>query len=139
MSFRQRPRCARNADSGSVAVGFAIIGLVVVLAMGVGAVGAVVAGHAQMSNAADAAALAAAPVTFRSFGARGTPVQEAARFASANGARLLQCDCVIDRSWNARTVRVVVGKEVSILGIGVVHVEAMSRATFEPARLIPPG
>lgn len=139
MSSRQRPRCARNADRGSVAVGFALIGMVVVLAIGVGAVGASVAGHAQVANAADAAALAAAPVTFRPFGALGTPAQEAARFASANGGRLLQCDCAINRSWDARTVTVVVGRDLSILGIGTVHVEAMSRATFEPARLIPTG
>lgn len=118
-------------------VGVAIIGMVAVLAIGVAAVGTAIAGHSQVSNAADAAALAAAPVTFRPFGARGTPAQEAARFASANGGKLLRCDCGINRTWDPRTVTVVVGKEVSILGIGMVHVEAMSRATFEPARLIP--
>jgi len=137
LSCRRRPRCARNAERGSVAVGVATIGMVSVLAIGVAAVGTAIAAHSQMSNAADAAALAAAPVTFRPFGARGTPAQEAARFAAANGGNLLRCDCAVNRTWDPRTVTVVVGKEVSILGIGTVQIKAVSRATFEPARLIP--
>ena len=113
-----------------------VVGLVVVLVVAVASVGTAIAGYTAASNAADAAALAAAPVTFRPFGATGTPSQEAARFASLNGARLVRCVCPIDGSWNPRTVEVTVTRSVSVLGIGNVAVQATARATFEPIRLI---
>ena len=113
-----------------------MVGLVVVLVIAVAAVGTAIAGYTAASNAADAAALAAAPVTFRPFGAKGTPAREAARFASLNGARLVRCVCPVDASWNPRTVAVTVARSVSVLGIGNVTVRATARATFEPIRLI---
>jgi hypothetical protein len=91
--------------------------------------------RAQASIAADAAALAAAPVTFRPFGAAGTPAQEAARFATLNGGRLVACACAVDESWSERAVEVTVAFDRRLLVFGVVTVEARSRAEFVPARL----
>lgn len=119
-------------------LGLAVIVVVLVLAIGLGAVGAGIAGYVQAAGSADAAALAAAPVTFRPFGARGTPAQEAARFAAANGTRLVSCSCPVDRSWNKRTVTVVVKRPVEILGFGSFSVRASSRATFDPTALLQP-
>lgn len=117
-------------------IGFALVGLVAVLALGVGLVGGGIAAHAQASNAADGAALAAAPVTFRPFGATGGPASEAARFARMNGATLVRCACPIDESWNARTVEVLVVRVIVLPVVGSVRIPAMSRATFEPAALL---
>ncbi len=117
-------------------LGVGLITLVLILAVGVGAVGAGFAAYIDAAGAADAAALAAAPVTFRPFGANGTPTQEAARFASHNGAKLIRCSCRVDRSWDTRTVTVVVERSVALPGLGRLKVRATSRATFEPAALL---
>ncbi|MEE8485665.1 MAG: hypothetical protein V3S38_03810 [Acidimicrobiia bacterium] len=127
-----------SGEEGSIILGFSLIVLVLMLALAIGAVGAGFAGYVQAAGAADAAALAAAPVTFRPFGATGTPGQEAARFAAANGTRLVRCSCPVDRSWNQRTVTVVVERSVNVLALGRFTVRATSRATFEPAALLPP-
>lgn len=117
-------------------VGLALASLVGLLGLGVGLVGGGVAAYAQASNAADAAALAAAPVTFRPFGAADGPVAEAGRFAQMNGAALVRCTCPIDESWNPRTVEVVVVRVVSFPVVGSVRIPASSRATFEPVALL---
>lgn len=109
-----------------------------VMIVAVAAVGGGIGAYTKAASAADAAALAAAPVTFRPFGASGTPAHEAALFARANGARLVSCRCPIDRSWETRTVVVTVERTVSIVGIGTVRVQATSRATFEPVALLNP-
>ncbi len=127
-----------NGERGSVGIGVALLGVVVILIVAVGAVGAGVATYTKAAAAADAAALAAAPVTFRPFGAIGSPTAEAARFAQANGARLITCRCQVDRSWETRTVVVTVARTVFVIGIGDVTVRATSRATFEPAALLGP-
>lgn len=119
-------------------LGFGVLILVLVLSLGIGAVGTGIAGYVQAAGAADSAALAAAPVTFQSFGARGSPAHEASRFASANGTRLVSCDCLVDRSWNERTVTVVVARSVAVPALGNFEVRATSRATFEPAALSQP-
>ena len=118
-------------------LGAAIVALVVVLAMGVGAVAAGLAAYGGAVNAADAAALAAAPVTFRPFGADGTATDEARRYARHNGARLVACQCGTDPSWRSRTVSVTVERTVRILGLGVIPIRATSRATFTPLDLLP--
>lgn len=125
-----------TSETGSIAVGAALIGLVLVMIIAVGSVGAAIGAYTKAAAAADAAALAAAPVTFRPFGASGSPAREAALFASANGAVLVSCDCPIDRSWDTRTVVVTVTRRVSLVGIGSVAVHATSRATFAPAALL---
>ena len=92
---------------------------------------------AQAQTAADAAALAAAPVTFRPFGAAGTARQEAARFATANGAVLTHCRCDPDPSFDDREVVVGVAVGVDTILGGRLTVEAESRARFRPALLEP--
>lgn len=119
-------------------LGLAMFALVAMLAVGVAVVGAGLAGYAQAAGAADAAALAAAPVTFRPFGAQGSPRQEAARFASANGTSLVGCTCPVDRSWSPRTVTTVVARVLDVPGIGRIEVRATSRATFDPTALLQP-
>ena len=124
-------------DRGAAAVLLvAVAALVLLLAAGLGAVGAYLNVRVQVSAAADAAALAAAPVTFMPFGATGTPTDEAARFARLNGADLDSCFCPLDTSWNPRTVRVEVSRMVSIWPIGRIRVSAVSRAEFVPALLL---
>ena len=126
-----------SREQGSAAVLLlAVAGLMVILAVGVADVGIAFAGRLQAAAAADAAALAAAPVTFRPFGAAGSPAEEARRFAGANGARLVACRCSIDRSWQPRVAEVVVERRVELLGIGSITVRASSRAEFSPARLL---
>lgn len=110
--------------------------LVMVLMIGVADVGLILSARLQAAAAADAAALAAAPVTFRPFGAAGTPVAEADRLAAANGSVLISCRCRIDRSWRSRVVEVDVQRRVRLVGIGSVTVTASSRAEFDPARLL---
>lgn len=114
----------------------AVAGVVLVLAVGVADVGILLAARLQAAAAADAAALAAAPVTFRPFGATSGPDAEAQRLAAANGARLTACSCDTDPSWNARIVVVTVERRVPLLGLGTVTVAASSRAEFDPAKLL---
>jgi len=127
-----------TGDRGSVAIVAAVlIGLLAVLTAGLGGLAQVVAARDQAQMAADAAALAAAPVTFRQFGAQGSAHDEAERFAEVNGARLVRCaGCEIDPSWQSRIVEVVVSVEVDILGLGVSFVSAESAAEFNPVLLL---
>ncbi len=110
----------------------------VVVVFAVATVGAgqylVAAGQAQ--TAADAAALAAAPVTFRPFGALGSAREEAAIFAAANNAALVSCGCAQDPSWKNRTVEVTVRLPVRLVLFGHRSVHATSRAEFAPSRLL---
>ena len=110
--------------------------VVALLGAAVGAVSVYVGARAHADLAADAAALAAAPVTFRPFGTRSSPRAEAARFAAANGARLVVCVCPVDRSWRARVVEVRVERRVSLPLLGPVVIAAASRAEFVPLDLL---
>ncbi len=114
----------------------AVAGLVMVLGVALADAGILLAGKYQAAVAADAAALAAAPVTFRPFGARGSPREEAARFAAENGATLVSCRCPRDPSWQARTVMVEVVRWVELIGGWSVRVTASSRARFDPAAML---
>ena len=89
----------------------------------------------KAATAADAAALAAAPLTFRPFGPGSSPRREAARFASLNEATLVACDCAVGRGWGARTVRVVVEVSWAPVLLGGRPVRAVGRAEFTPTRL----
>jgi hypothetical protein len=121
----------RERGSAAILVGVATL---VVVFLGVAVVGVVqlVATRARAIAAADAAALAAAPVTFAPFGASGSPAQEAGRFAALNGAALLLCDCPVDHSFEVRSVTVRVGVRVRALIFGWATVTASSRAEFDP-------
>jgi Flp pilus assembly protein TadG len=113
-----------------------VAGLVLILTLAVADVGIYLAARLQAAAGADAEALAAAPVTFYAFGGSGSPVAEAAHYAGVNGSRLVSCTCPIDRSFNSRTVTVVVARAVSIPAIGTLTVTATSRAEFSPAELL---
>jgi uncharacterized membrane protein len=126
----------RDEGGAAAPLMLAVAGLVMLLGIGVADAGLLIAGRYQAAVAADAAALAAAPVTFRPFGASGTPRQEAARFAARNGASLIGCRCASDPSWQTRTVEVVVTRKVRLIGGGAFTVRASSRAEFAPIELL---
>ena len=113
-----------------------MVGLALLLAVGLASIGTYLDARIRAMAAADAAALAAAPVTFLPFGAEGTPAEEAARFARLNGFDMVACDCPVDRTLEPRTVTVEVARAVHIWPIGGVEVSAISRAEFVPARLL---
>lgn len=108
----------------------------VVLSLLVVDVARVTAARASLSAAADAAALAAAPATFADFGAGRDPHRAAIEIAAANGTRLVDCLCTVDRSWAARTVQVVVAREVDLTLLGSRHLEAVAAAEFRPVDLV---
>lgn len=124
-------------ETGAAAL--AVVGAVVVvllLAMWMSALAIAMRGYQAATTAADAAALAAAPVTFLPFGAKGSPGQEAARFVVLNGAEMVWCRCEIDRTFEPRTVEVRVRTTVQLPILGMRHVEAIGRAEFVPAALL---
>jgi len=124
----------RERGAATVVVVSLISGLVLVTA-GLVDVSRLVAARAQAVAAADAAALAAAPVTF--FG--GDPVAEAAALADRNGARLEVCRCPLDRSMQPRLVTVEVSAAVDLALLGSHTVQARSAAEFVPLQLLTGG
>ena len=124
-----------EAGSTSLAV-IGAVGLVLVLALWLTALGVVMRARLDATTAADAAALAAAPVTFLPFGAKGAAASEAARFAELNGTQLVWCECPLDQSFDSRTVEVRVVKSVHIPILGLTRIEATGRAVFAPALLL---
>jgi secretion/DNA translocation related TadE-like protein len=123
-------------QGGAALLLLGVAAVVLLLGAVLGGVGAYLRARVEAVAAADAAALAAAPVTFLPFGAQGTPAEEAARFATANGARLLSCACAADSSWEPRTVTVWVAREVHLWPLGSLTVTAVGRAEFLPALLL---
>jgi secretion/DNA translocation related TadE-like protein len=113
-----------------------VMALTLLLGAALGSVGAYFRTRVEASTAADAAALAAAPVTFLPFGASGSPTDEARRLAAANGATLVSCVCAVDPSWGPRTVHVEVEKMANLWPAGRITVRAIGKAEFSPARLL---
>lgn len=107
----------------------AIMSLLLALGMALVDVTKLLAVRAGVEAAADAAALAAAPLTFVP---GSSPAGEAASFATANGARLIDCRCRVDRSWRVRTVEVMVEAEARLMILGRHTVRVASRAEFDP-------
>ncbi len=126
-----------SADRGSVtvlAVGALVLALV--LAAGVTAIGQVLIARNRVIAAAEAGALAAAPVTFRPFGATGSATDEAARLVHSNGAALVRCECRPNRRYGPRTVVVTAVANVHVLGLREMSVEATAAAEFRPVALL---
>lgn len=120
-------------DRGSAAVVVvAWMTVLVLVAAGLVGVGRLVAAHVQATAAADAAALAAAPLTFLA----GDPAAEAAKYASANGARLEACDCARSDGFHLRVVTVQVKKDVDLPVFGRLTVRARAAAEFNPMDLL---
>lgn len=115
-----------------------VVAVVLMLAAALGVVAGFLRARVEAATAADAAALAAAPVTFLPFGAAGTPAEEAARFALLNEARLTRCSCPIDPTWEPRIVTVEVARRVELWPAGSMTVTARSSAEFVPASLLVP-
>lgn len=127
-----------SGERGAATLPAVAVALVAVLLGAlIGDVAIYVRARTQAVVAADAAALAAAPLTFAPFGASGGPAAEAARLASANGAALESCECAVDPSWRRRTVRVVVTVPADLVLFGHHAVPASSRADFTPTALPP--
>jgi hypothetical protein len=116
-----------------IVAGLLVVGMVMSLL--VADVARTSATRAQLVAAADAAALAAAPATFATFGGSGLPWIEAEAMADANGAELVECRCEVDPSWSSRTVVVVVAVDVSLILLGRRHLEATAAAEFTPVEL----
>ena len=126
-----------SSDQGSVtlfAIGAVVLALTLMVA--VTAVGQVLIARNRVIAAAEAGALAAAPVTFRPFGARGSAVDEAARIVNANGATLVRCDCSPDPGYSRRTVTVTAMVNVNVLGLRETRMEATAVAEFRPVALL---
>ena len=117
-----------------VAVGVLALGLALVT--GVAGIGHIVLARARVVTAAEAGALAAAPVTFRPFGATGSPSAEADRLVRANGAVLVRCSCPYDPGYGPRTAVVTVRLTTAVLGIREITLEATAAAEFSPVALL---
>lgn len=130
-----------RSERGSAAI--AAVGLVVLgfmLMVGLAGIAQVVLARAKVVAAAEAGALAAAPVTFRPFGATGSPSAEADRLVRANGARLVRCSCPYDSGYGPRTVVVTARLSTTVLGLREMTLRATAAAEFSPvALLVRPG
>ena len=126
-----------GSDRGSATL-FAIgaILLALVLMAGVTAIGQVLIARNRVTAAAEAGALAAAPVTFRPFGATGSAIDEAARLVRSNGATLIRCDCRPDPGYGPRTVTVTAMVNVNVMGLRETLIEATALAEFRPVALL---
>ncbi len=123
-------------ESGAVGViAVALAALTLVLGLMMVDVARLVAMRAQLATAADAAALAAAPVTFAAFGTSGDPTQAATRIAVANGAELTDCACRVDRSWEPRIATATVQATVRLTLFGDKVLMATAAAEFRPIAL----
>ncbi|MGF1616471.1 MAG: pilus assembly protein TadG-related protein [Acidimicrobiia bacterium] len=121
-----------DADRGSATVVAALlVALVLVALVGLGSLTVLYGVRAEANNAADAAALAAAVATYPPAGA-GDPRAEAARYAAANGAAVVSCDCPIDSGLGVRSATVIVEKEVTVPFFGTLEVRAAATGEFDP-------
>lgn len=120
-----------SAEAGAATVvSAALVATSLALAVIVADIGMVLRVRSQVAAAADAGALAAAPLTFQPGGAE--PGVVAADFVMRNGATLMRCDCPVDRTWSARTVTVVAAATAGTMLAGEVTLAVSSRAEFVP-------
>lgn len=119
-----------DRGSGTVLV-LTATAIVALASVAVAALGMLHAARATAQNAADAAALAAAPATYPPVAAH--PSERANEIALANGALLLQCECPVDPSLATRVAAVRVAVTVRVPIFGAVEVIASSRAEFDPS------
>ena len=110
----------------------AVMALVVFVGLAVLGAAQVITARARATTAADAAALAAAPITFPPLTGGGSPMAEALRVAEANGARLVSCLCSQVATFEPRQVEVTVVFPVDLPMLGRRWVEASSAAEFVP-------
>ncbi|MDE0170540.1 MAG: pilus assembly protein TadG-related protein [bacterium] len=125
---------SERGSAAIAAVGVVVLGLV--LMVGLAGIGQVVLAREKVVAAAEAGALAAAPVTFRPFGATGSPSAEADRLVRANGAVLVRCYCRSDPGYSPRTAIVTARLKLAVLGIREVTLEATAAAEFSPVAVL---
>lgn len=126
-------------DRGSISIlAAAGLGLTVLLGITAMGVASLVLARTMAQTAADAAALAAAPVTFDSFGTERSPTAEAAYFAEANGAVLVECQCEPDAVWRLRVATVKVAVAVPWIPPPLQAVTATASAEFDPTVWLTP-
>ncbi len=124
------------SERGSAAITLlGVIAVALVLAVGISAVGLWLRVRTEASAAADAAALAAAPLTFLP----GDPSGASVEYAARNGARLVACRCAKQLDLAPRTVLVEVTLEVDTALFGTRRVQARAAAEFAPLDLLGPG
>ena len=129
-----------RSERGSVSVlVVTVLTLGFLLAVAVTGIGQVLVARERLITAAEAGALAAAPVTFRPFGASGSPGAEADRLVRSNGAELVRCYCSYDPQYNSRTVTVTARLAVTVLGLREIDLEYTAAAEFRPVDLFAPG
>ena len=126
-----------QSGSSTLLVG-GVLAVAVLVASLVVDVAQVATARSKLTTAADAAALAAAPLTFARFGGEARPQRAAAAIAADNGARLESCRCDLDRSWGSRTVVVVVAAEVDLFLLPNRTLRAAAAAEFRPVHLVGP-
>lgn len=117
--------------AGSV-LAIAAMALVTLVAVVVLAATQIVTARSRAIAAADAAALAAAPMTFPPVAGDRSPVDEALALAEANGARLVSCVCSLVATFEPRQVEVTVAVSVDLPLLGLRWVHASSAAEFVP-------
>lgn len=123
-----------SGAAGVLVAGLAAVSIVICLLLA--DVASVTVARARLTTAADAAALAAAPVTFSRFGTDGDPVRAAVAAAAGNGVEFVRCDCSIDRTWSTRTVTVTVAVTVQLLLLGERRLTRVAAAEFRPTSLV---
>jgi len=121
------------SDRGSGSV-IAIVALAMIALVGLGtlATAQIVIGRSRATAAADAAALAAAPMTFPPVAEGRSPVEGARALAEANGAQLVACRCPRVESFESRRVEVTVAFPVELPMLGRRWIHATSAAEFVP-------
>lgn len=88
--MRRLPPAGERGNVTPVVIG--LVALILMLVLGLADLGTFFLARSKAQTAADSAALAAAAELIPGGGA-GDPERQAARFAQANGARLLSCAC----------------------------------------------
>lgn len=120
------------ADRGSASVAIAVpLAFVAMALVALGSLAILYGARVQASTAADAAALAAAVATYPPAGAD-SPLAEAGRYAEANGASLVSCDCQVDSNLRPRVATVIVVKRIKVPFFGELGVQAGARSEFDP-------
>lgn len=109
-----------------------ILVAIVLAGLGVGGLVQVHLAAQKAQTAADAGALAAAPVTF--FG--GSPNGVAARLVADNDAVLIDCDCPVNRTWSSRRVTATARVDFTVVGLGSASVTRQATAEFNPIKLL---
>lgn len=106
-----------------------VVGIVLIFGVVLWDVTALLSARLRAQTAADAAALAAAPVTFT---LDSLPREVAKRLTEANGARLVWCRCRVDLRPVARVVSVKTETVAKLWLWEDVGVSAVARAEFDP-------